>query len=121
MNELAVDSSDFVQSKIILPVLFSAIILHMVRLSFLSHRPHSAPYVEQMRLCLFCLWLRAIALAKKQGNAFDIANLLIALLRSADVESRYVYGTVDIPAEQLIGQQTILGVSIQGVRNGRLQ
>jgi transglutaminase-like putative cysteine protease len=39
-------------------------------------------------------------LAKKNGNAFDIASLLIALLRSAGIESRYVYGTVQIPSEQ---------------------
>ncbi|MDR2690561.1 MAG: transglutaminase-like domain-containing protein, partial [Azoarcus sp.] len=41
-------------------------------------------------------------LAKKSGNAFDTASLLIALLRSAGIESRYVYGTIDIPAEQLM-------------------
>jgi hypothetical protein len=136
----------------------------MVRLSFLSRRSHSISYAEQMRLCLFCLWLlqamllakkqahtkpelsatleaphsadiKALAaqldnnpycihqwvhdyirffptygsvqgaqetLAKKSGNAFDTASLLIALLRSASIESRYVYGTVDIPAEQLM-------------------
>jgi hypothetical protein len=74
----------------------------MLRFSFLSHRSYSAPYVEQMKLCLFCLWLRAMALAKKSGNAFDTASLLIALLRSVGIESRYVYGTVDIPAEQLM-------------------
>ncbi|MDR2690559.1 MAG: transglutaminase-like domain-containing protein [Azoarcus sp.] len=43
-----------------------------------------------------------MALAKKSGNAFDTASLLIALLRSVGIESRYVYGTVDIPAEQLM-------------------
>jgi hypothetical protein len=145
------------------PILFFAITLSMVRPSFLSRRSHSAPYAEQMRLCLFCLWLlRAMLLAKKQahakpelsatldaphsadikalaaqldnnpyrihqwihdnirffptygsvrgaqetlakksGNAVDTASLLIALLRSADIESRYIYGTIDIPAEQL--------------------
>ncbi|MDR2366455.1 MAG: hypothetical protein LBD68_11500, partial [Zoogloeaceae bacterium] len=40
-------------------------------------------------------------LARKQGNAFDIASLLIGLLRSAGIESRYVYGTVLIPSEQV--------------------
>ncbi|MDR2366452.1 MAG: transglutaminase-like domain-containing protein [Zoogloeaceae bacterium] len=41
-------------------------------------------------------------LAKKSGNAFDTASLLIALLRSAGIESRYVYGTVRMPAEQVM-------------------
>ncbi|WP_263144146.1 transglutaminase-like domain-containing protein [Pseudomonas sp. RIT-PI-AD] len=41
-------------------------------------------------------------LDKKSGNAFDQASLLIALLRSAGVPARYVYGTVDIPAEQVM-------------------
>lgn len=36
-------------------------------------------------------------LETRQGNAFDIASLLIALLRAADVPARYRYGTVRIP------------------------
>ncbi|MDR3351794.1 MAG: transglutaminase-like domain-containing protein [Zoogloeaceae bacterium] len=43
-----------------------------------------------------------MALPRKQGNAFDIASLLIALLRSAGVESRYVYGTALVPSEQVM-------------------
>lgn len=39
-------------------------------------------------------------LQTKRGNAFDTASLLIALLRASDIPARYVYGTVDIPAEQ---------------------
>lgn len=41
-------------------------------------------------------------LDKRSGNAFDQASLLIALLRSAGIPARYVYGTVDIPAEQVM-------------------
>ncbi|HVJ61654.1 MAG TPA: RHS repeat-associated core domain-containing protein [Tahibacter sp.] len=33
------------------------------------------------------------------GNAFDQASLLIALLRAAGTPARYVYGTIEIPAE----------------------
>jgi transglutaminase-like putative cysteine protease len=35
----------------------------------------------------------------KRGNAFDTASLLISLLRASKVPARYVYGTVDIPAQ----------------------
>lgn len=41
-------------------------------------------------------------LDKRSGNAFDQASLLIALLRSSGIPARYVYGTVDIPAEQVM-------------------
>lgn len=40
-------------------------------------------------------------LDKKRGNAFDTASLLIALLRSAGIASRYVYGSVEIPVEKV--------------------
>ena len=33
----------------------------------------------------------------KQGNAFDTASLLIALLRAAGIHARYVTGTVELP------------------------
>lgn len=39
-------------------------------------------------------------LDKKAGNAFDTASLLIALLRSAGIAARYVYGTVEVPVAQ---------------------
>jgi hypothetical protein len=39
-------------------------------------------------------------LDKKRGNAIDTASLLIALLRSAGIPARYVYGTVEIPIAQ---------------------
>ena len=41
-------------------------------------------------------------LDKKAGNATDTASLLIALLRASDIPARYVYGTVDIPADQIM-------------------
>ncbi|MEG0139364.1 MAG: transglutaminase-like domain-containing protein [Comamonas sp.] len=41
-------------------------------------------------------------LDKKSGNAFDQASLLVALLRASGIPARYVYGTVDIPAEQVM-------------------
>ncbi|MEE8522890.1 MAG: transglutaminase domain-containing protein, partial [Thermoanaerobaculia bacterium] len=42
-----------------------------------------------------------MTLQSKRGNAFDIASLLIALLRAADVPARYVLGTVEIPSAQV--------------------
>lgn len=41
-------------------------------------------------------------LDKKSGNAFDQASLLVALLRASGIPARYVYGTVEIPAEQVM-------------------
>jgi len=38
----------------------------------------------------------------KQGNAFDTASLLIALLRAAGIEARYVTGTVELPVEKVM-------------------
>jgi transglutaminase-like putative cysteine protease len=43
----------------------------------------------------------ALTLELRQGNAFDTASLLIALLRAANVPARYVQGTVDVPAAQV--------------------
>lgn len=43
-----------------------------------------------------------MTLETKQGNAFDIASLLIALLRAAGVPARYAYGTVEIPIAQVM-------------------
>lgn len=36
-----------------------------------------------------------------RGNAFDIASLLIALLRANGIHSRYVYGTIEVPADEV--------------------
>jgi transglutaminase-like putative cysteine protease len=41
-----------------------------------------------------------MTLDTKRCNAMDIGTLTIALLRAANVPARYVYGTVDILAEQ---------------------
>ena len=41
-------------------------------------------------------------LDKKAGNATDTASLLIALLRAAGIPARYVYGSVEVPAEQMM-------------------
>lgn len=37
-----------------------------------------------------------------RGNAFDTSSLLIALLRAANIPARYAYGTVQLPAEQVM-------------------
>lgn len=41
-----------------------------------------------------------LTLMNRRGNAFDTASLLIALLRASGIPARYVYGTIDVPAEQ---------------------
>lgn len=41
----------------------------------------------------------AETLLSKQGNAFDIASLHIALLRASNIPARYAYGSVIIPGE----------------------
>jgi len=38
-----------------------------------------------------------MTLEAKSGNAFDTANLLVALLRASNVPARYVIGTVQVP------------------------
>jgi hypothetical protein len=43
-----------------------------------------------------------LTLQKKRGNAFDTASLLIALYRAADIPARYVYGTIDVPADKVM-------------------
>jgi hypothetical protein len=40
-----------------------------------------------------------MTLQTKRGNAFDTASLLIALLRAANIPARYVYGTIEVPAD----------------------
>jgi len=39
-----------------------------------------------------------LTLGSLRGNAFDIATLLIALLRASGIPARYVHGTIDVPA-----------------------
>ncbi len=40
-------------------------------------------------------------LLEKAGNDFDQASLLISLLRAANIPARYVYGTVEMPIEDI--------------------
>jgi hypothetical protein len=42
-----------------------------------------------------------LTLETKQGNAFDTASLLIALLRASHIEARYVLGTVTLPIDKI--------------------
>lgn len=42
-----------------------------------------------------------MCLQTKQCNAFDTSSLLIALLRSSGIHSRYVYGTIELPIEKV--------------------
>jgi hypothetical protein len=42
-------------------------------------------------------------LAQGAGNDFDLASLLIALLRTSGVPARYAVGTVDVPIEKTMG------------------
>jgi transglutaminase superfamily protein len=41
-----------------------------------------------------------MTLQTKRGNSFDTASLLVALLRAANIPARYVYGTVQVPADK---------------------
>ncbi len=43
-----------------------------------------------------------LTLQSKRGNAFDTASLEIALLRAANIPARYVYGTIQLPADQVM-------------------
>jgi hypothetical protein len=43
-----------------------------------------------------------MTLDARRGNAFDIASLLIAMLRSANVPARFVVGTVEVPAADVM-------------------
>lgn len=43
-----------------------------------------------------------MTLQARRGNAFDIASLEIALLRAAGIPARYVYGTIQLPADKLM-------------------
>jgi len=40
-------------------------------------------------------------LVARQGNAYDTNSLLIALLRASGYQARYVYGTVQVPIDQV--------------------
>ncbi len=43
-----------------------------------------------------------MTLLTKQGNAFDTASLLIALLRASGIHARYVYGTIELPIDKVM-------------------
>jgi hypothetical protein len=43
-----------------------------------------------------------MTLQTKRGNAFDTASLLIALFRAANIPARYVYGTIEVPADKVM-------------------
>ncbi|MEW6618040.1 MAG: transglutaminase domain-containing protein [bacterium] len=51
------------------------------------------PYYGSLKGSQETLW-------EKAGNDFDLASLLIALYRAANIPARYVYGTIEIPIEQ---------------------
>lgn len=42
-----------------------------------------------------------MTLESKRGNAFDIASLLVALLRASNIPARYVLGTIQAPAARV--------------------
>lgn len=41
-------------------------------------------------------------LQTRRGNAFDTASLLVALLRASNIPARYAYGTIQVPADQVM-------------------
>lgn len=43
-----------------------------------------------------------MTLQTRNGNAFDTASLLIALLRASGIPARYAYGTIAVPPETLL-------------------
>jgi transglutaminase-like putative cysteine protease len=43
-----------------------------------------------------------MTLLTKQGNAFDTASLLIALLRAAGIQAHYVTGTIELPIDKFM-------------------
>ncbi len=43
-----------------------------------------------------------MCLQTMQGNDFDIASLLIALLRASGIHARYVYGTIELPINKVM-------------------
>lgn len=53
-----------------------------------------------------------MTLATQRGNAFDIASLLIALLRASNIPARYAYGVIEVPADK--AQNWVGGVYTPG-------
>ena len=60
-------------------------------------------------------------LASLRGNAFDIASLEIALLRSANIPARYQFGTIEIPVDKVqnwVGGTTSPQAALQLLNQG---
>lgn len=60
-------------------------------------------------------------LKTREGNAYDQASLLIALLRASGISARYVYGTVEIPVAQArnwLGNVTTAEAALQLLGQG---
>ena len=53
-----------------------------------------------------------MTLATQRGIAFDIAALLIALLRASNIPARYAYGSIEVPAQK--AQNWVGGVNTPG-------
>jgi len=51
-----------------------------------------------------------LTLQTRRGNSFDTASLLIALLRAGNIPARYVYGTIEVPADKVMNW--VGGVSV---------
>ncbi|WP_395399656.1 transglutaminase family protein [Pseudoduganella sp. UC29_106] len=43
-----------------------------------------------------------LTLQNRRGNAFDTASLLVALYRASGIPARYVYGTIEVPADKVM-------------------
>ena len=43
-----------------------------------------------------------LTLSARRGNSMDIASLTLALLRASQIPSRYVHGTIEIPADEFM-------------------
>jgi hypothetical protein len=62
-----------------------------------------------------------MTLLTKQGNAFDTASLLIALLRASNIPARYVYGTIELPIDKVMnwaGGFTDADAALDFIANG---
>jgi len=62
-----------------------------------------------------------MTLQTKRGNSFDTASLLIALLRAANIPARYVYGTIEVPADKAmnwVGGVTVAQAAISLMNQG---
>jgi len=51
---------------------------------------------------------------EKAGNDFDLASLLISLLRTSEIKSRYVYGEIIVPIDKAMGWLGVLDPWVAG-------